>query len=285
MKEVINLIQIGDYNKLKVNRKTDIGYFLDAGTGKTTDDILLPIKSALGIELNVDEEIDAFIYRDSKDRPIATLKKPLAKVGDIACLKVVSNINIGSFIDFGLERDILVPLKEKLYGLEVGKYYLFYIYLDKTERIAGTTNIDKHLQTAHNYKIGDTVKGTVYSFQTNKSVMAAVDNLYRGVILHNEYFTRVQCGDVLELNVIKVYEDGKLGLSPRKSAKLEVPALQENILEYLKDHNGFMPFNDKSSPEGIYKAFNISKNYFKQALGGLMKKDLVTQDEHGTRLK
>lgn len=284
-REVIDLIQIGDYNKLKVNRITDIGYFLDAGTGRTTDDILLPNKNALGIELKADDEVEVFIYRDSKDRLIATLKKPLAKVGDIAYLKVVSNTKIGSFIDFGLERDILVPLKEKTYGLEEGKYYLFYIYLDKTGRIAATTNIDKYIQTTHSYKVGDTVKGTVYGFQTNRSLMIAVDNLYKGVVLYNEYFTKVQCGDVMELNVTKIYEDGRLGLSPRKPAKTEVSALSDTILEYLNTHNGFMPFNDKTSPEEIYKAFNISKNYFKQALGGLMKKGIITQDEKGTKLK
>jgi predicted RNA-binding protein (virulence factor B family) len=279
------LINIGDYNKLKVVRQTDFGYFLDAGTGNLKDDILLPTKSALGEEFNVGDEVEAFIYRDSKDRLIATLDKPIAKVGDIALLRVVSTTKIGSFVNFGLEKDILVPLKEKLYGLQDDKFYLFYIYLDKTGRIAATTNIDKHLLTTDKYKIGDSVKGTVYGFQTNRSAMVAVDNLYRAVILNNEYFTELHHGDVLELNVTKIYEDGKLGLSPRKSAKTEVTALQQTILDYLKNNDGFMVLNDKSSPELIYKTFNISKNYFKQALGGLMKKGLIEQNEKGTKLK
>lgn len=279
------MVNIGSYNKLKVLRQTDFGYYLDAGTGKISDDILLPNNSAQGAEINIDDEIEVFVYRDTKDRPVATLEKPLAKVGDIAYLKVVSTTGIGSFINFGLEKDILVPQKEKLYGLENNKYYLFYIYLDKTGRIAATTNIDRYLEENDKYKLGDTVKGTVYSFQTNNSAMVAVDNKYRGVILHNEYFTELHHGDVLELTVNKVYEDGKLGLTPRKSAKTEVTSLQENILEYLKANNGFMALNDKTSPEEIYRAFHISKNYFKQALGGLMKKGLITQDEKGTKLK
>lgn len=279
------MVNMGDFNKLKVVRKADFGYYLDAGTGRTSDDILLPNKSALGKELNIEDEVEAFVYRDSKDRVIATLKKPLAKVGELAYLKVVSNTKIGSFVDIGLERDILVPFKEKLYGLHDNKSYLFYIYLDKTGRIAATTDIDRYLEETNKYSTGDHVTGTVYGFQTNQSVMVAVDNMYRGVILKNEYYSEINHGDILNLTVIKIYEDGKLGLTPRKSGKLQRTELQDTILEYLKNHDGFMPFNDKSSPEEIYNAFHVSKNNFKNSLGGLMKRDLIVQDEKGTRLK
>lgn len=279
------MIKIGEFNKLKIVRKASFGYYLDAGTGNTSDDILLPNNSALGAEINIGDEVEAFIYRDSSDRLIATLKKPLAKVGDIAYLKVVSTTKIGSFIDFGLERDILVPFKERLYPLQNDKYYLFYIYLDNTKRIAATTNIDNYLESPSDYQVGDTVKGTVYGFQTNESAMVAVDNKYRGVILKNEYFTEINHGDVLELHVIKIYEDGKLGLTPRKPAKIEVENLEETILENLKANNGFMPYNDKTSPEEIYEVFHVSKKHFKNSLGGLMKKDLIFQNEKGTNLK
>lgn len=279
------MINIGDFNKLKVVRKADFGYYLDAGTGRTGDDILLPNKSALGNELNIDDEVEAFIYRDSKDRLIATLKKPLATAGELAYLKVVSTTKIGSFVDFGLERDILVPFKEKLYGLLNDKSYLFYIYLDKTGRIAATTDIDRYLEDTDKYNIGDSVTGTVYGFQTNKSVMVAVDNMYKGVILKNEYYSDINHGDILDLTVIKIYEDGKLGLTPRKAGKIQRTELQDTILEYLKDHGGFMPFNDKSSPDEIYDTFHVSKNNFKNSLGGLMKRNLIVQDEKGTKLK
>ncbi len=279
------MINIGDFNKLKVVRKADFGYYLDAGTGRTSDDVLLPNKSALGNELNIDDEVEAFIYRDSKDRLIATLKKPLATVGELAYLKVISTTKIGSFVDFGLERDILVPFKEKLYGLLNDKSYLFYIYLDKTGRIAATTDIDRYLEDTDKYSIGDSVTGTVYGFQTNKSVMVAVDNMYKGVILKNEYYSDINHGDVLDLTVIKIYEDGKLGLTPRKAGKIQRTELQDTILEYLKDHGGFMPFNDKSSPDEIYDTFHVSKNNFKNSLGGLMRRNLIVQDEKGTKLK
>lgn len=278
------MIKIGDYNNLKVVRETDFGYFLDAETGNTSDDVLIPKKSTYGVELYIDDSVEVFLYRDSKDRPVATLKKPLAKVGDLAYLKVVSNTKIGSFVDFGLERDILVPLKEKLYGLLEGNSYLFYIYLDKTGRIAATANIDKYLMESSQFNVGDHVKGTVYGFQSNGSAMIAVDNRYRGVILNTEYFSKLYHGDILDLSIIKIYEDKKLGLTPRKHAKDERTEMQEVILNYLEAHNGFMSFNDKSNPEDIYAAFSVSKNTFKNALGGLMKKHLITQDENGTKL-
>lgn len=279
------LIQIGDYNKLKIARKADFGYFLDAETSRTSDDILLPNKSALDAELNIGDEVEAFIYRDSKDRPIATLKKPLAKVGDLAYLKVITTSQIGSFIDFGLERDILVPFREKLYPLQNGKSYLFHIYLDKTGRIAATTDVDRYLDITDKYSTGDTVKGTVYGFQTNSSALIAVDNMYKGVILEKEYYTELHHGDVLDLTVIKIYEDGKLGLTPRKAPKVEREEFQDIILDYLRSHGGSMPYNDKSSPEDIHAVFHVSKNHFKNALGGLMKRSLIFQDEKGTNLK
>ena len=278
------MIKIGDFNNLKVVGKGNVGYYLNEDN-KTQKDILLPKTREMSDELSIGDEIEVFIYRDSKDRLIATQKKPLAKVGDIAYLKVVSTTDVGTFIDFGLDRDILVPFKEKLYPLEDNKSYLFYIYLDKSDRIAATTDIDIHLDVNSNYKIKDSVKGTVYGFQTNKSVMVAVDNKYQGVILNNEYFTEISYGDILDLTVIKIYEDGKLGLTPRKSTKLEVTELQENILNYLRSNEGFMRFNDKSSPEEISREFNVSKKHFKNALGGLMKRNLIEQDNTGTRLK
>jgi len=278
------VVNIGKINRLEVIREADFGYYLDAKTGNTSDDILLPIKSAMGKEINIGDEVDAFIYRDSKDRPIATLKAPLAQVGELAYLEVVASTKIGSFVNFGLERDILVPFKEENYRLEVGSSYLFYIYLDKTGRIAASTRVDSHLQTTDKYKENDDITGTVYGFQTNGSVMVAVDNLYKAVILTKEYFTRIKPGEVLDLRVRKYFSDGRLEVTPRKDKITEKEMLEEKILEYLKQHNGVMVYNDKSSSEDIKRAFGSSKNYFKNALGGLMKKGLITQDEDGTTL-
>jgi uncharacterized protein len=278
------LINIGDFNNLKIARKTGFGYYLDAETGRMGDDILLPLGNTEGVDFESGDEVSAFIYRDSSDRIVATLKKPEAKVGDIAYLKVVSKTKIGSFISIGLERDVFVPLKEENFKLEPGKSYLFYIYVDKTGRLAATTFIDRYLLPSENYNIGDEVLATAYGYQTNGSVMMAVENKYIGVILRNEYFSPIVPGEKVSVRIKKIYEDGKLGLTPRKAAPVERKELEDKILEYLESHDGFMPFNDKSSPEEIKEVFHESKNYFKNALGGLMKQRLITQDEEGTRL-
>ncbi|GCD12107.1 DNA-binding protein [Clostridium tagluense] len=279
------MINIGDLNNLKVVRRAEFGYYLDAGTGNTSDDVLLPMKSTLGRALNIDDEVEAFVYRDSSDRLISTLKKPLAKVGDLAYLKVVDMTTIGSFVEIGLERDVLVPFKEENYSLETGRKYLFYIYLDKTGRIAATTFVDKYLYDTDSYNIDDEVEGTVYGIQTNGTVMVAIDDIYRGVILRNENYMNITPGDRLKARVKKYYEDGKMDLTVRKPRLEERDVVEEQILEYLKNSDGSMPYNDKSSPDDIKKVFKTSKNAFKRALGGLMKSDLILQNEEGTRLK
>ena len=279
------MINIGDLNNLKVVRRAEFGYYLDAGTGNTSDDILFPMKSTLGRALNIDDEVEAFVYRDSSDRLISTLKKPLAKVGDLAYLKVIDMTTIGSFVEIGLERDVLVPFKEENYKLETGRKYLFYIYLDKTGRIAATTFVDKYLYETDSYKIDDEVEGTVYGIQTNGTVMIAIDDIYRAVILRNENYMNITPGDRLKVRVKKYYEDGKMDVTARKPRLEERDVVEEQILEYLKSSNGSMPYNDKSSPDDIKKVFKTSKNAFKRALGGLMKSDLILQDEEGTKLK
>lgn len=280
------MTKIGDYNRLEVKRKTDFGFFLDAKTGNTKDDVLLHNRLLGDNKVSVGDEVDAFIFKDSEDRVAATLIKPLAKVGEVAHLKVVDNTDIGSFIDMGLPKDILVPFKAKTYPIFRDEKYLFYIYLDKSSRIAATTDIDPYLSTEHTYNVGDMVSGIVYGFQTNDSAMVCVDNKYAAVILHNEYFTELKIGDCLEeLKVIKVYEDGKLGLSPRVSRENELDKLERKILSYLEGSDGYMRFNDKSDPHDISILFNSSKKNFKRALGVLMKKGLITQDEEGTYLK
>jgi predicted RNA-binding protein (virulence factor B family) len=279
------MINVGDINSLKVVRRAEFGYYLDAETGDTSDDVLLPMKSTLGRGLNIGDEVEAFIYRDTSDRLISTLKKPLAKVGDLAYLKVVDITEIGSFVEIGLERDVLVPFKEENYKLETGKKYLFHIYLDKTGRIAATTFIDRYLYDTDSYDIDDEVEGTVYGIQTNGTVMIAIDDIYRAVILRNENYNSLTPGERLKVRVKKYYEDGKMDVTARKPRLEERDEVEEQILEYLKTCNGSMQYNDKSSPDDIKKVFKTSKNAFKRALGGLMKAGLIHQDEEGTKLK
>ena len=243
-------------------------------------------EAAKGMGVEVGKEVTVFIYRDSKDRPIATFKKPLATVGDVAYLKVVHQGEFGAFIDFGLDRDIFVPLKEQRYKLHTGKKYLFYIYVDKTGRLAATTEVEPYIEVAEEgtFKVGDEVTAMVFSKTPSGTLNVAIDAKYRGLVLPNEYYDEVHPGYEMQLRVKRLYEDGVIGLTPRKTRLSERDELQEKIVAYMRKNGGFMEFNDKSNPEDIRATFGTSKNYFKMALGGLMKAGKLTQDKEGSKL-
>ena len=279
------MLKIGEYNTLLVDREKDFGFYLiDA---RTKEDVLLPKSLCEGMGIEVGQEVTVFIYRDSKDRVIATFKKPIAKAGDVAYLKVVHQGEFGAFIDFGLDRDIFVPLKEQRYKLRTGSKYMFYIYVDKTNRLAATTEVEPYIEPTEGgagYKVGDEVTAMVFSRTPSGTLNVAVEGKYRGLVLANEYFDEVFPGAELKVRVRRIYEDGVIGLTPRKTRLNERDELQEKIVAYMKKNGGFMAFNDKSKPEDIKATFGTSKNYFKMALGGLMKKGELKQDSEGCKL-
>lgn len=277
------MIIIGEYNKLKVSKKVDFGYYLEDNFG---DEVLLPNSAAKGHDIKEGDKLEVFIYRDSKDRLISTLKKPLITVGKISYLEVVSQNNIGAFVNFGLERDLFVPLREQAFKMKEGKKYLFYMYVDKSDRLAATTRIDSYLELAKegDFKISDEVDVIVYDTCENGTLNVAINGEYRGLILANEHFDYIYPGQEIKARVKRIYEDGTIGVTTRKKRLDARSELSETIINYLKENGGFMPYNDKSSPEDIKKEFNTSKNYFKMTLGGLMKEKLIVQDKEGTRL-
>lgn len=279
-------MNIGNYNLLEVKREKDFGFYLSDGGNQ---EVLLPKSMTEGMNVKIGDKLEVFVYRDSKDRPIATFKKPLVTVGEVGYLKVVFQTEFGAFVDFGLDRDIFVPLKEQRFKLHTGSKYLFYIYLDKTGRLAATTEVADYIlnsiEEEKEFKVGDEVIAQVYSKSANGTVYVAIDSKYKGLILPNEYYTEVYPGTEMKLRVKRLYEDGVIGLTPRNTRLNERDKLKEDILKYLKKNGGFMPFNDKSSPEDIKKVFNTSKNYFKMALGGLMKEGIIVQEKEGTKLK
>jgi predicted RNA-binding protein (virulence factor B family) len=277
------MIEVGRYINLKVSRKVDFGYYLEDRFG---DEVLLPNSGAKGYEINEGDNLEVFVYRDSKDRLISTLKKPLLTVGEIAYLEIVSQNAIGAFANFGLERDLFIPLKEQSFKLKEGKKYLIYMYVDKTDRLAGTTRIDSYLELAEEgkYKVSDEISAIVYDTNENGTLNVAIDGEYRGLMLANEHFDYIYPGEEIKGRVRRIYEDGTIGITTRKKRLEARSELSEAILKHLQENGGFMPYNDKSSPEDIKREFNTSKNYFKMTLGGLMKEKLITQDKEGTRL-
>ncbi len=276
------MIYLGEYNELKVDRQVDFGYYLE---DEEKNAVLLPKGSLNGNSIEVGEMVEAFIYKDSKDRLIATLKKPYIQVGEVAYLKIVGTSDFGAFADMGLERDIFIPLKEQKFKLVKGKSYLLYAYVDKTGRLAATTYVDSYIDIGENYNVNDEVYAIAYGRGGDKTIRVAIDGLYQGIILGNEHYEDIYPGDKLKVRVKRLYEDGVIGVTPRKTRFEERDELQEKILDYLKSNGGYMIYNDKSSPEIIREQFKTSKNYFKIALGGLMKAGLIEQSLEGTKLK
>lgn len=280
------MIEIGKYNILKVLREKEYGFFLGGKMTKSDDDVFLPKKNIIDSEkIKINEEIEVFIYRDSQKRLVATQKKPYAIADKIAILKVCDNTDIGSFVDIGLERDVLVPFREKKYPLFVDQKYPFYIYVDKSERLAATTDIASFLSTDTDLKIGDQCSGYVFGFQTNGTALVCIEPDFYGIILREEYYSDIKEGDYIRgLRVIKIYEDGKIGLSTRGERKEEMDSLESRIISYMQGNDGFMRFNDKSDPDDLRIVFNTSKKNFKRTLGTMMKNNVVRQDEEGTWL-
>lgn len=278
------MIEIGKYYKLKIANFTSFGAYLDAGTGIRHDNILLPIKQ-LPEGAKEGDELEVFVYRDSEERLIATTRKPLAKLGDLAYLRVNAKTKIGAFLNWGLERDLLLPFREQKYPIEEGKSYLVKVYLDKSQRLSATTEIYEYLNSDSPYQKNDKVVGTVYSVNPEMGVFVAVDNIYMGLIPLNECFIELKEGDQVEARVIRVREDGKLDLSPRELKHIQMESDTVKILQGIKDHDGFLALNDKSSPIEIQSRLNMSKAAFKRAVGKLLKENKVIQTEGGLKEK
>lgn len=282
------MIKMGKRQKLVVNNYTPIGLYLDAGTENEEDNILLPKNEYEEMEEKpeVGSELDVFIYMDSEDRPIATLRKTAATVGTIAKLEATDvNKKLGAFLDWGLKKELLLPKGQEICPIEIGKKYLVGLYEDKKGRISATMKIYSFLMPCQDYDKNDIVSGTVYSIDENIGVFVAVDNRYFGMIPKNEYFKDFKIGDEVTTRVIRVREDGKLDLTPRLMAYQQMDKDAELIFEKMKLLKDAFYFNDKTSPEEIYEYFSISKKAFKRAIGSLLKNGFIEKDEKGFHIK
>ena len=227
--------------------------------------------------------LEVFIYHDSEDRLIATTKKTLAQVGELAYLKVTAKTKFGAFLDFGLERGLFLPFREQKYPVEEGKSYLVYIYLDKSGRMSASTDIYKHLRSDSPYQKNDHVIGTVYQVNPDIGVFAAVDNMYMGLIPRTENFSNIQYGDRVQARVIRVRDDGKLDLSPRRVSHVQMNVDAELLIKAMYENEGILPLTEKSSPEEIERTFHMSKAAFKRAVGTLLKNGRI--EKAGEELK
>jgi len=276
------MIYIGRMNRMKVVKHVDFGVYLD---GQDEGEILLPRKD-VPHDTQVGDRLHVFIYRDSDDRLIATTKRPLVQVGEAAYLKVKQQNNVGTFMDWGLPKDLLVPFNEQAWPMNEGRNVVVYCYLDEnTNRIAGTTKFHRHLsEDGRNvFQEGDAVKGMVAA-QTELGYKIILNNTHIGLLYKNEVFKPMRFGHELKVFIKQIREDGLIDLSIAASNQDVRDELEEKIMAYLKAHDGISRITDKSPPNVIYDTFNASKANFKRALGRLYKKRLVSLDKTQVRL-
>ncbi|SHH64599.1 CvfB family protein [Clostridium grantii] len=280
-------MEIGRVQEMKVAYFKSFGAFLDGETGNEEDNILLP-NNQFNEEDNLKEgdEVKVFIYKDSEDRLIATRETPYIQVGDIGELEVLDVTKIGSFLNMGLNRDLFLPYKEQLHEVHVGDRFLVTMYVDKTGRLSASMYIEDVLLTDSNYKVDDMVQGTVYSINPDLGAKVAIDNKFKALLPLYEMNENIEVGSKIKARVSRITEEGKLDISFRKAAYMQMDDDSSFILEKLQNkYSGFMPLNDKSAPEAIKSELNMSKNSFKRAVGRLLKQGKITIENNGVKLK
>jgi predicted RNA-binding protein (virulence factor B family) len=277
----MSTINVGQFNLMRVDRKVDFGFYMDDGA----EGILLP-KRFVPSGLQVDDTISVFVYHDSDNRLIATTQEPFAVVGDIAALKVVAITNQGAFLDWGLMKDLFVPVSQQLSSMRLGGKYLVKLYLDKqTGRVAATEKIDNQISNdILTVKEGEKVKLQVYR-ESDIGYVVIVNQVHQGLVYKNEVFTHLHIGQMIEEGFVKkIREDNKLDIGIGKQGVEKLDDDQVKLIQLLKLHKGFLPYHDKSSPEDIYAFFGISKKAFKMNVGILYKAKKITIEDGGIRL-
>ena len=272
------MLELGKYQKLKIVKKTDFGVYLSE-TADTDEKVLLP-KKQVPSGAGIGDEVEIFLIRDSKDRLIATVRKPLITLGETAYLDCVEVTGIGAFLNMGLERDLLLPYHEMAYKVKAGDKCLVAMYVDKSGRLAATGRVYKYLKTGAPYKTGDDVNGTIYEINDKIGAFAAVDGVYSALIPAKEWAGEYKCGDNVKARVTRVREDGKLNISIRQKAYLQIGPDADFILNMLKENGGSIPFNDRAEAEFIKEKCHMSKNAFKRAVGHLLKQGMIKIGEN-----
>lgn len=275
------MIQLGQRNSLSIVKFTDFGLYLD---GQNLGELLLP-NNERPQSCQVGDMLDVFIYRDSKDRLIATTAHPHAMVGQFAFLSAVSVDRVGAFLDWGLPKDLLVPFREQQVPMVMGQAYVVYVYLDnQSDRICASSQLNKFLRNDTQHYTFKQEVNLLITGQSDIGYQAIVDSQCWGLIHHSDAFLNLNTGQSLKGYIKKVRPDGKIDLHLQQPGSAKIPSLADTILDALRAANGFLPINDKSPPEVIYDTFSMSKKTFKKTIGTLYKKRLITIEAEGIRL-
>ena len=275
------MLELGRRQTLTIVKKTDFGVYL-AEEGAEEEKVLLPRKE-VPEEASAGDMIDVFLYKDSRDRIIATTRQPKIMLGEVAVLKVKEVAKIGAFLDWGLEKDILLPFKQQTRKVREGEDVLVALYIDKSSRLCATMNVYEYLQTDSSYKKDDSATGTIYEISDRFGVFVAVDNRYSGLIPKKEAAGKYRIGDEIHVRITGVKEDGKLDLSAREKAYLQIDEDAQAVMLAIEEFSGVLPFTDKASPEVIKRELGLSKNAFKRAVGHLLKEGRVEITERAIR--
>lgn len=262
------MIELGKKQTLKIAKRVEFGVYLES---EDSDDRVLLPKKQVPEGAKTGDSVQVFVYKDSKDRLISTTNEPKVELGGLAVLRVAEVGRIGAFLDWGLEKDLLLPFREQTRRVNAEEEVLIALYVDKSSRLCATMNVYEYLETGAPYRKDDKVTGTVYQISQEFGAFVAVDNRYSGLIPAKEFHGGARIGESLEARVTAVKEDGKLDLSIREKAYLQMDKDAEYLLKVLDEYDGVLPFNDKVSPEIIDRELHLSKNAFKRAVGRLLK--------------
>ena len=280
-----NMLELGKKQVLRVLKRQDFGVYLydDPKAGKDQQ-VLLPAKQVPeGAEIGTPVEV--FLYRDSSDRLIATTKTPRLVLGDTAVLRVKETTRIGAFLDWGLEKDLLLPFHEQTCKVGKNDEVLVALYMDKSSRLCATMKVYHYLQTDSPYSVGDMVRGRVYELSKNFGVFVAVDDKYSALIPRKDAQGEFHPGQILTVRITQVREDGKLTVTAKQKAYLQMDTDAERIEEAIREEGGVLPFDDKADPELINRRFGISKAAFKRAVGHLLKEGKIRLEDGQIYLK
>ena len=275
------MIALGRSANLVVVKKVDFGFYLDAGE---LGEVLLPKKYAPE-GLSAGDELKVFLYLDASGLPVATTQTPKVEVGQFAYLKVVENTVVGAFLDWGLDKDLLVPFAEQHRPMVEGKSYLVYVYIDDADgRIVASSKVDKFLDDdrPHRYKPRQQVD-LIIANSTDLGFKAIINHSHWGVLYKNEVFQRLSFGQSIKGFIQRIRPDGRIDLT-LQGGKVSRDKNAEAILAYLKKQGGFAAVHDKSPPRVIEELFGISKGAFKKAVGGLYKQRVISIEKDGIRL-
>lgn len=277
------MLKLGEEQILKVVRKVDFGAYLAEGNSRDEERVLLPFKQ-VPEGAKVGDEIKVFLYKDSEDRLIATTSEPNLKFNEVKLLTVASVNKIGAFLDWGLPKDLFLPYKEQTMKVEAGDKVLVRLYIDKSSRLcASMRGIYHYLKTQSPYQIGDEVSGRVYEFSKNFGAFVAVDDCFSALIPSHEDHSTLHIGEIIRAKVTEVKEDGKLTLTLREKAYLQIEKDAEKVLSVIDEFAGVLPFNDKAPAEVIMRDVGLSKAAFKRAVGHLYKERIVEITEKSIR--